>query len=91
MKIDKQKTVQVEVKTVSICCKVSDCFSYRLLDVDGDAVFNQDDGYVPGFMPGKHYGDYVMLDIDIDTGVVVNWKTPSAEEIQKIVNKLEDE
>lgn len=91
MKIDKQKMVQVDVKTVSIHCKVSDMFTYQLKDADGEVIFNQDDGYVPGFMPGHHYGDYVILDIDIDTGLVTNWTTPSAEEIQTIVNKSEDE
>ena len=23
---------------------------------------------MPDFMPGQHYGDYVILDVDIDTG-----------------------
>jgi hypothetical protein len=25
-------------------------------------------------MPGDHYGDYLMLDIDPYTGKIVNWK-----------------
>jgi len=28
---------------------------------------------VPGFMPGDHYGDYVMLEIDLATGRIVDW------------------
>jgi hypothetical protein len=39
------------------------------------------DGYVPDFFPGQHYGDYVKLDIDIDTGKIVNWKTPADDEL----------
>ena len=27
-------------------------------------------------MPGKHHGDYVMLDIDIKSGKIVNWQPP---------------
>ena len=27
-------------------------------------------------MPGKHYGDYVMLHIDIKSGNIVNWQPP---------------
>jgi hypothetical protein len=89
MEIDKQKTVKVNAKTLSIFCKVSDRFTYSIKDEQGDEIYNQDDGYVPGFMPGNHYGDYVILDIDLDTGHVTNWKTPTAEQIQEAI-KSED-
>lgn len=49
------------------------------------------EGYVPDFMPGKHYGDYVYLDIDIDTGKILNWEVPSAESLQKFVDGKDDE
>jgi len=32
---------------------------------------------------GEHYGDYIILDIDIDSGQITNWVTPSAESIQE--------
>ena len=78
-----KKEIQVEAKTLAIYCKVSDRFTASLLDQNGETIHEQDDGYVPSFMPGEHYGDYVILDIDLDTGKVLNWKTPSAEAIQK--------
>jgi hypothetical protein len=77
------KTVKVYAKTLKICCKVSDTFSAQLVDQDGEEIHSQDDGYVPGFMPGDHYGDYVILDVDLDTGQIVNWKKPSSEEIEE--------
>lgn len=83
MEIDQVKTVKVNAKTLKIHLKVTDRFSASLLDQDGQTLHDQDDGYVPGFMPGQHYGDYVILDIDIDTGMVTNWKKPSAEQIQE--------
>ena len=83
MEIDRTQVVKVNAKILSICCKVSDRFTANLQSSTGDVIHSQDDGYVPGFMPGQHYGDYVMLDIDIDTGQVTNWKTPSAEQIQE--------
>lgn len=91
MQIDAVKTVQVEAKTLAIHLKVRDEFCAEVLDQDGARLGGQDDGYVPGFMPGDHYGDYVILNIDIDTGQITNWKTPTAEQIQKFINPSDDD
>ena len=80
-----QKTVDVEAKTLSICCKVCDNFTASIKDAEGEELGGQDDGYVPGFMPGQHYGDYLILDIDLDTGQVTNWKTPKPEDIAAFI------
>lgn len=90
MKISQQKMVQVDVKTLRIHCKVSDRFTYSLEDAEGQEVFSQDDSYVPDFMPGQHYGDYIILDIDLDTGMVKNWSTPTASEIEAAINSSDD-
>lgn len=82
-----KKEVQVEAKTLKIHCKVCDQFTASLTDQDGDEIFAQEDGYVPGFMPGSHYGDYLILDIDLDTGKILNWKTPKTEDIEEWVNR----
>lgn len=81
-----KKEVQVEAKTLSIYCKVCDNFTASLLDQNGETIHDQEDGYVPSFMPGDHYGDYLILEIDIDTGVVKNWKVPDAEDLQEWMN-----
>lgn len=85
MKINQTKAVEVEAKTLSIHLKVCDQFSARLLDQDGE-IIKDHDGYVPDFMPGEHFGDYVILEIDIETGKVLNWREPSAGQIEKFVN-----
>lgn len=90
MKINQHKSVQVDVTTLSIYCKVSDRFCYQLKDAEGREVFSQDDGYVPGIMPGKHYGDYIILDIDLVSGRVLNWKCPSPEQIEEAIGSEED-
>ncbi len=77
------KTVKVQAKTLKIYCKVCDNFTAELVDQHGETIHLQEDGYVPDFMPGEHYGDYVILNIDMDTGQVVNWKKPKAEDIEK--------
>jgi len=82
-----KKEVQVEAKVLEIYCKVSDRFTAKLVDQNGDEIFDQEDGYVPGFMPGEHYGDYVILDIELDTGKILNWKVPTAEQIQAWIGR----
>ena len=91
MEIGQTKTVAVQAKTLSIHCKVSDMFTAFILDENRQELGGQDDGYVPDFMPGKHYGDYVILEIDLDTGMVTNWQTPTKEQIEKFINKKEDD
>lgn len=86
MELAVKKEVKVQAKTISIYTKVTDRFCANIIDQDGDVIFDQDDGYVWGFMPGEHYGDYIILDIDIDTGQIKNWKPPSAQEIQDLIN-----
>lgn len=68
-----------EIKTIEICAKCSDLFSMTSPESDKDY-----DGYVPDFFPGQHYGDYVMLSIDVSTGAIVNWKKPSQATLKKL-------
>lgn len=77
------KTVKVQAKTLKLHLKVCDNFTADLVDQDGETIFAQDDGYVPGFMPGQHYGDYVILDIDMDTGQITNWIKPKSSQIEE--------
>lgn len=86
MKIGQMKVDPVEAKTLKIHCKVSDMFTAYVYDRDGNELGGQEDGYVPEFMPGVHYGDYVILHIDLDTGQITNWKTPTPEQIEEFVS-----
>ena len=90
MELEIEKKVKVQAKTLAIHMKVSDRFSAVLRDQDGSIIHDQTDGYVPDFMPGEHYGDYVILDIDMDTGMVTNWKKPTKTAVQKWI-KGDDE
>ena len=45
---------------------------------------------MPDFMPGEHYGEYVILDIDLDTGMVTNWTKPTAAQIEAAINPQDD-
>ncbi len=70
-------------RIIQVCGKTSDLCSARLM-VDGEEVADHD-GYVPDFFPGEHFGDYLMFDIDIDTGVILNWKKPTTKQLAEFV------
>mgnify|MGYP003633318058 CR=1 FL=1 len=90
MKINQTKLVEVDARTLKITAKCSDMFSFEICDQNNKVIFNQEDGYVPEFMPGENYGDYIMLDIDIDTGVITNWVKPTQEQIEEFINQYND-
>ena len=71
------------IKTIHICGKTSDMCAVILEDDKGVVVFENEGDYVPSFFPGEHYGDYLVLDIDVATGVITNWKKPSQETIKQ--------
>lgn len=89
MKIGIKKTVEVEAKTLCIYMKVRDEFCADLKDQDGDSLRDYE-GYVPEFMPGNHSGDYLILDIDIETGKILNWNVPTKEQIEDFINSADE-
>lgn len=91
MEITATKTVQVQAKTLAIHLKVRDEFCATILDENGAELGGQEDGYVPKFMPGDHYGDYVILNIDLDTGQVTNWKTPPVDQIERFIRGADED
>jgi hypothetical protein len=65
---------------LQICAKCSDLFSATLTDDGG--MQHEYHGYVPDFMPGEHWGDYVTLEIDTDTGTITNWSKPTKKDLK---------
>lgn len=66
---------------LSISAKCSDLFSATL-----SGIPNHDNieyyGYVPPCVPND-YGDYVTLDIDPETGMILNWKKQTLAQLKK--------
>lgn len=77
-------------KIIKVCAKCSDLFTAQLVE---DGTYKGEYiGYVPGWFPSpnvQHYGDYVELDIDADTGQVLNWKKPTQKDLKIFVDKPE--
>jgi hypothetical protein len=90
MQINMTKKIPVEAKTLKVHIKVCDRFGADLVDQHGETIHQFEDCYVPDFMPGQHYGDYLILDIDLDTGRIVNWTSPSAEDIENAIKPQDD-
>ncbi len=68
------------MRKIEICAKCSDMFSAQLIE-DGKEPLTYN-GYVPQFFPGEHYGDYVMLTIDVNTGKILDWKKPTEAQLK---------
>ena len=66
-------------RILKMCAKCSDMFSANLVEDSGIKTY---DGYVPDFFPEQHWGDYIELEIDIDTGMILNWKKPSKKDLK---------
>ena len=66
---------------IYMSAKCSD-LCYLMLHDNGEQL-GEHDGYVPDFFPGQHYGDYVQLEIDVDTGKILNWKKPTKKDLRE--------
>jgi hypothetical protein len=84
MEINMTKPVKVQAKTFKVHIKCRDGFQGDLVDQDGQ-ILKEYEGYVPSFFPGEHYGDYLILDIDLDTGTITNWKKLKPEQIEEFI------
>jgi hypothetical protein len=76
-----KQPVERKQRVIEMTAKCSDMFS-ALCYESGNKV-GEYDGYVPDFFPGEHYGDYVILYIDADTGTIINWRKPTKAEWEK--------
>ena len=76
------------MRIMSMTVKVSDCFNCDIKDGEKYVVEGYE-GYVPDFMPDDHYGDYIILDIDLDSGRIVNWRKDGHfnSDLQKFINE----
>ena len=73
----------IKPKSVSINAKCSDLCFAQLIGTDGKIMGQEHDGYVPEWMPGEHFGDYVEIEIDLETGKILNWKVPTEKQLNE--------
>lgn len=90
MQVETKKSVTVDVKRIKTCIKICDRFTAELIGANGETIRSIEDEYVPDCFPGQHYGDYLELDIDIETGQILNWKPPIESELEQLVNGDEE-
>ena len=84
MQINMTKQDPVDVKEIRVHIKVCDGFDGAFVDAQGKTLRDYE-GYVPDFFPGDHYGDYLILNIDLETGQILNWKKPTAEDVEAYI------
>lgn len=71
----------IDISSISISAKCSDLCFTQLVDKNNNVLATKN-GYVPKFMPDDG-GDYVVLDIDLETGTILNWKRPTKQSIEQ--------
>lgn len=89
MKTEISENRVVDIKRIKTCIKVCDRFTADVIgegDVKIGVIENQ---YVPDLFPGQHYGDYLELDIDIETGKILNWKPPFPSELEQLTSLMD--
>ena len=79
---------EVNIKTVSVNAKCRDLCFVALCGNRGEVLIEHD-GYVPDFFPEEHYGDYVELQIDMDTGKIMNWN-PTKKQVENTIQSWEE-
>jgi len=72
-------------RTIKFSGKTSDCFNAELRE-DGKQVGKDYEGYPPSFLGY----DGIDLEIDLDTGQVLNWKKPEDKVLTNLF-ELEDD
>ena len=65
--------------TISISAKCSDMF-FASICKDGAGQIGEYDGYVPECFGPNGYGDYVKLEVNVETGQIVGWDAEAAKE-----------
>ena len=71
---------------LSISAKSSDLNSISYKDKNGKVTEGKDYSYVPHNI-GIGGGDYVELDIDMETGQILNWKPVSDTKVLKAIKE----
>lgn len=66
---------------LTISAKCSDLCSTSYTDKNGKVT--ESDSYVPSGIGIDEYGDYVVLEIDMKTGQIQNWKPVSDSKVIK--------
>lgn len=72
--------MKVKPKVLSFTAKCSDLFSGQITDEDFNTI-KEYDGYVPKDL-GIGGGDYLEMEIDLQTGQIINWKPIKEIEIE---------
>jgi hypothetical protein len=72
---------------IQLSAKCSDLFSCSVTDNKDNLLVDGYDGYVPAFMPDEHYGDYVILDIDVKTGQILNWRKDAEKLVRQFIKE----
>ncbi len=76
------KKIAEQAKTLIFSMQVRTEFTIHLMGQDGVWLFDYEGYILPAFLPERGFsGEYLTLDIDIDSGQITNWQKPTREQI----------
>jgi hypothetical protein len=74
--------ISKEIKIISVNAKCPDlCFTK--LETEKGIVLEHGGGVIDGL--GVGYGDYIKLEINAETGQILNWKKPNLKDIEYLL------
>ena len=77
-------------KSIYITAKVGDLINGHVYDIN-DTVIISFGGVVPEFFPSNNYGEYLNLEIELETGKILNWIPPTKEQINEFIMESTEE
>lgn len=90
MELPRKIVEMVKAESVMVHVKVCDSGNYELLGPNGQKIATLED-YVPTFFPEDHYGDYLVLNINLETGQIINWKKPEPIVVARAFGLIKEE
>lgn len=77
------KSAPPKIAVLEICGKTADLLNIVSRDATGKVLGERERGYVPDFFPGDHDRDYLMLNIDVETGRILNWPKRLSQKVMR--------
>ena len=85
MEIELYVKKATNVHSINLYMKIPDDFTWSIVNTDWDSLCEFDAQCVPDFFPWDHYGDYLILEIELDTWKILNWTKPTKEQLTEFI------
>jgi len=78
-------------QTITVYLKCADRFNFKLETENGIVLVEQQQTYVLDWFLPKHYGDGFKIEIDLETGQILNWVKPTEQQLEETIKEFTNE